>query len=324
MNPAQMSDQRDAPKPPGIIDTLGDAFSLLNQRPYLILLPVIIDLFLWLGVGVSAKPLTDAVGRWLQSIPSIDPTVVKRITAAGNGYDIFSLVGISVPTLLNSLGRGAVAVLRQRQWLGALSWWAIPPVSAALALVGVGIGMLYLTMVGHLIQGRSLVDRRLWRESLRNAARMVGFVFAAFLGVLLLLLPAILFGAILLLVGVDVVPILAVLGWVAVIWALFLLFFAQYAIVVADAGPLRAIYLSYNVVRRNLWPAAGFVIVYLLITNGVPVALRVLTHSAWSVPLAMIGNAYVATGVVAAAMLFVRDRERLLLDGNAAHPIQPS
>jgi hypothetical protein len=39
----------------------------------------------------------------------------------------------------------------------------------------------------------------------------------------------------------------------------------------------------------------------------------VLTGAWWGVPLAVIGNAYIATGLVAAAMIFYRDRVRQLL-----------
>jgi hypothetical protein len=49
-----------------------------------------------------------------------------------------------------------------------------------------------------------------------------------------------------------------------------------------------------------------------VITTGIPFALRVFTTSAPGLVIAIIGNAFIASGMIAAAMLFYRDRARRL------------
>jgi hypothetical protein len=126
-------------------------------------------------------------------------------------------------------------------------------------------------------------------------------------------IPVLIVGIIFLSIGVNLMPMLAMLLMLASLWGVFLLFFAQDAIVVSDAAPVRAIKLSYGVVRNNFWPALVFIGAYALIRSGMPAALQVLNGAWWGVPLAVIGNAYIATGLVAAAMIFYRDRVRQLL-----------
>lgn len=304
----------DEPAQPGIIDTLGVAFATVNRRPYLVLMPVLIDLYLWLGVGVSAGPLIRTFTVWLGHQPGVDASAVTTIRNAGQHFDLASLLVVNMPSLLGDLGRTAVAGTGPRLWVSGLPWWSILPLGAVIGVVGVGVGMLYLTMVGYLIAERP-ASIMLLRNALRNAIRMLGFGVLAVLALLLLVAPALLFGVVLLALGVNVVPVLAILAWLAAMWGIFLLFFAQDAIVVSEAGPMRAIYLSYNVVRRNAWATAGFIAVYLVISTGTPLALRVFTQTPWAVPAAMLGNAYVSTGLIAASMLFYRDRVRLLLQG---------
>lgn len=303
--------EADNQKLPGIIDTFGEAFALVVQRPYLALVPVLLDLYLWLGASLSVKPLADEAERWLRSVPNVDAEAIDQVVRFGENFDLFSLLGVSIPTLVGQLGRGAVAAVGDRLWLTDLPWWVIPPLAAALVVTGLIVGTLYLTGVAYLVRAQPF-SRRFWRDAGRNAVRMLGFVVITILGAMLLILPVVFTSVLLMVIGINAVPLLVLLAWSAGMWLFFLLFFAQYAIVVSDVGPLRAIYLSYNVVRRNIWGAAGFIVVYFVISNGVPVALNLLTSSPVGVVLAMGGNAFIATGVIAAAMLFYRDRARAL------------
>ncbi|MDI3341052.1 MAG: hypothetical protein QJR03_11035 [Sphaerobacter sp.] len=302
----------DTQRLPGIIDTFGEAFALLSGRVYLILVPILLDLYLWLGAGLSVQSLTDTLARWLGRLPNADQQALDTIVGLGQAYDLVDLLSIIVPTLVGQLGREALAPVGGGHWMVALPWWAVPPVAVALAAAGLAVGAVYLTAVAYLIRGQPLRNGGFWRVALRNAMRMLGFALVTVLGAIMLILPLGVLGVILLLMGVNAAPLMVLLGWLAAMWLFVLLFFAEYAIVMSDAGPLRAIYLSYNVVRHHLGGAVGFIVVYFVISSGVPVALRLLTGSPAGVVVAMAGNAFVATGVVAAAMLFYRDRARTL------------
>src|SRR5688572_9903246 len=56
--------------PLGVIETLTEGFATLNKRLWLFLIPVVLDLFLAFGPGISAAPLTDSVVTWFQSVPT--------------------------------------------------------------------------------------------------------------------------------------------------------------------------------------------------------------------------------------------------------------
>ena len=44
------------PKLPGIIDTLSAGFQTVNRHLYLLLVPILLDLFYWLGPRLTVKP----------------------------------------------------------------------------------------------------------------------------------------------------------------------------------------------------------------------------------------------------------------------------
>lgn len=310
---------------PGIIDTIGNAFALLNRRPYLIWPPIVLDLVLWLGVSVSAAPMIGRFEAWI--LPQLSPddqavAVLGEVRQA----NLLVLLAIMMPSLLRALGSGSVAELAGLGSAVNFSWWVLPFLAGGLALVGAFVGVAYLTMIGFLVRGRP-IGRTLLVESAINGLRTLGFVVISIAAFVLISMPILVMTTVMLALGVNVVGFTTAIMTLAVVWYLFMLFFALHAIVVSGVGPFRAMYLSYNVVRSNFWASFGFVVTYLAIRHGVPIALGLFTQSPWSVPFALIVNAYIATGITASAMLFYRDRARQLgsaPDTPSTLPRQPS
>ncbi len=292
---------------PGVIETVGNAFALLNKRPYLMVAPLVLDLFLWIGYRLSLEPLTNTIVRWLGSVPTADASTIDRIKSAGTSFNLFELLAVSTPTMVTRAGSDTVSGATART-VASLPWWALPPLALLLAVVGVTIGVVYLTLLGYLIRGESLASLRVIRISAINTLRTIGYLLLVIGIVLLVSFPVFLLSGVLLAFGISIVPLTAVFVFLGAMWAYVLLYFAQDAIIVSSAGPARAIYLSYNVVRSNFWPSVGLIIVTMVIQIGTPLALTVFTRQTIGVPIAFVIHAYILTGLAVAAMLFYRDR----------------
>ena len=55
--------------PPSIVDILSDAYAALNRAPWVLLVPLLINAYLWFGAGVSLAPIlaqTSAMVREIQ------------------------------------------------------------------------------------------------------------------------------------------------------------------------------------------------------------------------------------------------------------------
>jgi hypothetical protein len=95
--------------------------------------------------------------------------------------------------------------------------------------------------------------------------------------------------------------------WVG-IWFYIYLFFFVNALILNDAGILRALWNSFNVVRRNFWSTIGLMLLMGLIGAGFSIIWRMLSTSSWGTLLAIMGNAYIGSGLAAASLTFYRDR----------------
>ena len=108
---------------------------------------------------------------------------------------------------------------------------------------------------------------------------------------------------------------MAVLGGVllaaAILFATVHLFFAVDAIFVSRAGPLAAIQRSVVLVRRHLWPSVALMLLTWLILAGMGRIWDVVAsslQSPYGVALGILGNAYIASGLIAAGMIFYVQR----------------
>lgn len=296
---------------PGVIETIGNAFAMLNKRPFFIVTPIIMDLFLWLGYRLSLAPLTDTFVRWLNTVPSADSGTIDRIRSAGTSFNLFELLAVATPTMVTRAGSDAIAGTTQST-IHSTPWWLIPEIALFLLVLGIVIGVIYLTLLSYVVRGEPLAVSNVLRHSRDNSVRMLGYLLLIVGIVLLLSFPVFLLSGILLVFGISIVPLTGAVFFLAAVWAYVLLYFAQDAIIISGAGPARAIYLSYNVVRSNFWPCIGLIVTTIVIQVGTPLALIVFTRTAWGVPLAFLAHAYVLTGLSIAALLFYRDRAAVL------------
>ena len=189
----------------------------------------------------------------------------------------------------------------------------------ALGLVLGGILWLALTLavVGMMVRDEMPTPQALLLRVVRYWGRLLvlGLLLVAaaiFLGVPLLILAGLLQ-----FLGLSPgVPLLLAAFPVLLAW----LYLARTtdAIAMRDAGPFQAIKLSVMVVRRNFWMMLRLFAAGWLISAGFPVIWAYLARQAAGVPLAVVGNAYLNTGLLAAAMILFRDRLMALENPTAA------
>jgi hypothetical protein len=316
--------RREAP-PTGVIETLSAGYAAVNRQPWVLLLPVLLNVFLWLGPRVSYSPLVDPVVT--------DATEWTRQVAFGPRRVVRN------PEVISQLDQTRQLVITHTDdvnGLSALTWGplALPNISSlpsngsdepafvtawpdGLILLGAcaALGLL----LGGWFYGGLAVASTGAKGGAVTAGRNVPRAVLDVLGLVVILLGAgvVLGLPVLLLIGFTalVSPPVAVLGSimlaVGALFAIVHLFFAVDAIFVSNAGPLSAIQRSVVVVRRHLWQSVALILLTWLILAGMDRVWDVLASSVqtpYGVVLGILGNAYVASGLIAAGMIFYTQR----------------
>jgi hypothetical protein len=285
------------PAVPGVIETIANGLSLILVFPALIAVPLVVDAATWAGLGISPRSLAER-----------SRSLADALDGLGIEDNLARLFGLFVPSLLSWVERERLFTLGDGPSVAPNSWWPI-----ALALVGV-------LLIGALIHAAfrvplAFVIRRQPMDG-ASVARAVGVVWLRLIGFAalvvgafaLLLLPVAVTGVLLYALGVDATPLIVIAVLVPVGLAVVCLYFAPAAIAVSDVGPFRACYLSFNVVRRNLWPVLGLIGSIALISSGLPVLWLSRADHPIGLLIGVFCNALVSTGLVLASMQFYFDR----------------
>lgn len=309
----------------GVIDAIADGCFAVARRP-LVLVPVVaLDLLYWLGGRLTAAPFTDGIIRLLELAPQQspgDPSPAESIATLrllGQETDLFGLLTLGQHPLLVQLTAGQVG----RPWgVGTLdvgNWVIVVLLAVMLAVLGILWLAVALSLIAPLVRQEPFSIMAVLRQVPRCWLRLLGLCAAIVAGFCLLLLPLLILATVMTLLGLST----ALLGLLLTIPLLLLyvyLALAPEAIAVSDVGPLRAMKLSIRVVRHNFWPTFGLIAATFLLNYGLPYGWALLTRQAAGVPLAIVGNGFIATGLTAAAMFFYRERLSVLETAKTGEP----
>ncbi|MDW8318984.1 MAG: hypothetical protein RMN53_14220 [Anaerolineae bacterium] len=304
-------------QPLGVVDSLSVGFRVAQRHLWLVLLPVIADLWLWLGPHLSVAELTS---RWVSALPTAGlPADVAQMTEvsrqllleAGRQFNLLWLMSNGL-TWFSLLMPGLLASPSASSATQVSAGWLLMVVPLLLA-GGLGMGSFFLTgIVSRLEEGPEATGfsvrraLRLWlmvmAYGLLLALLALAFLFAAslFLSLAALALPAL--ATFLVSLGALVA------GW-ATLWAYFMLYFVVAAMAWDGVSPSQAVWRSVNVVGRNFWGTLGLVLLTALIMAGFRLIWqRLAPLGPAAVVLSIVGNAFLLTGLAAARLAFYRDR----------------
>ena len=319
-----------------VIDTLTAGFSALMKRVWLLIVPIALDLFIWLGPQVSIAPLfeqlsltADDLLRTLGSANSPDANMMRLLQQAivemkdmlGPlnllSFLVSSPVGLPSVThsnLLVSLASGrlglpllspvqlinpqAEGVIAIADPLQALIWQLVLWLAGLLIACGY-LGLLAQHVRGEAPQWMSLLHRlpTYWLYLLAAVA-LQGAVSALFSFSSLVCGPFAL----------------------VVFMALLFLSFMPQAITLADAKPLQAAMSSLIIVRLNFGAVLGLFLLIYVINSAVNLVCRLLMISDVGIVVAIMANAFVGTGLTLAWFIFYRDRLARLREALAKQP----
>jgi hypothetical protein len=322
----------------GVLDTLSAGFGLINRRLWLIALPVILDLFLWFGPHLSIAPVLQS---WLPALNASVTAAYREAAAAeqpasesdrelqaqlNQVIEVLSrgnflvLIATQVPSLVRDLEYSDLGTVETAGGAPAGREPAFQ-VTSGLGLVGIGLGLfvislllgsLYFQAIAGVVQDDKETRYGLSgfaRRALMGWLRLAGYFCLLGLGTLILLIPVLVVTVGLALVSPALAGLLfSVLMMTFVAWLWVFMAFAVPAMFASNVDPLRGIWYSYNVVARNFWVAVRLIAILFVISLGIPLALRLLVQYPAGSVIGFLANAYVASGLFAASVIFYRDR----------------
>ena len=327
----------EAPVVSGVVETIAAGMSLAFWRPRLLLFPLVIDLVLWLGLQVSANPLTAPLGRLMAREGGENGDLAaEQLARFGERAHVNDLVAWLIPSLFAGVPSDTVlttllsflvpplmdGVDREgmyAQWGDGLltlwqpgNWFVVVGVGLAFLFVGSVVLVLFRVPLAQSVRGGGAGARKLLGDIAMAWLRIAGLIGLVGLVAAIAVGPLVVLAALLLLFGLDVSSLLALVlicgGGVVAIYTVF----TVDAIILSQVGPLLGLRQSFEVVRANFGPTVRFALCSLLIGTGSFQLWEALVANPPGIVISLIGNSFVGTGLILASMMFFYDRFRLL------------
>jgi hypothetical protein len=306
----------------GIIDSLSAGYRFLGRRIELLIVPIVLDLLLWLGPRLSVAPLFGRFAEFYRDLAGSD----------GLPSD-FSDMGTQVAELLSTLGESSnlltnlapSAMLHMPSLVGTVNGLAqggaaeidniliAVPLFILVGALGLLLGVFYLNqLVAVLPIGsgpKADAPPRILDNVVRQWRTVILYIVLLFAAILAVTVPAGVLMGVVTLVSPGLASLLALmLSAMAMVVSIYL-YCVTAAIVVDDLPALRAVRQSWSVVRSNFWPTLGFILVYNLIAVGFTLIISGLAGaSAVGMLVAIPVNAYIGSGLTLALLVFYRTR----------------
>lgn len=299
------------PPPPRLIQAFSAGFDAAANHVTIIALPVLVDLFLWLGPRLK---LDRFILPWLQRLEefsgpvnSFNPDDLALAQQAWMGFaDSFnlfsflrtfpvgpaSLMSMHMPTQ-TPLG---VPFIFQPVSLFTIAGWGL-----LIVLTGWVIGSLYFHAV-------STVTLQLPRRSLFLPMLQVVLLSLFWLAVLgVAALPVLLVFTLLSLFSPLLAQTVLIFLGVFALWLVLPVFFSPHGIFAGRQDAWAAIRSSLNMIRYTLPTSGLFLLGFLIISQGLGFLWRTPPATSWWTLLGIAGHAFISTALLAASFIYYRD-----------------
>ena len=305
------------PPPPGVINSLKAGFDVVSSHIMLILVPLVVDLFLWLGPRLSVNkimgPLYASMFEQLRgNMPSAED--VSRLASLQDAFSEtlqrFNL--ISLVSRLQTFPIGISSLLAKTMPLDSPLGSSVVEIPSSLVVLGV---MLVLIIVGWIVGGlyfRWVSDTTLGAKradvSPLRAIVQTFILSGLWLFVLMAVtIPLMLVLTVLMLISPIVASVVLFLIMLVSFWVIVPLFFTPHGIFVHRQNAFYSIVSSFRMARFTLPTSAMFVFSSFILSTGLNYLWSVPASNSWMTLVGIAGHAFITTALLAASFAYYRD-----------------
>ncbi len=310
----------------GVLACLAAGFEIVARHPTIIIMPLLLDLFLWMGPRLSLAPIFVELERFFTTFWTTGTSAVPEaqqmallLTQTFNElaarYNLFTALSpvplLGAPTIM----AGQMTVERPmgvRPEIVVASPLVVFGWIVLLAVVGFGINALYLRVVGRHVIAET--------ESALPGPQSFLPLWGRLIALALIVLSV--FG-VLLFVGLSIAALVSLLSAGLAFFTLTFLFalmaFTVFHLVFAIPGmvqlrrsPLHAIQESILLTRGDFVSISLLVLLILVISRGFNVVWKLPDPATWSNLIGIAGHAFVSTALITTLFVFYQDRLNFL------------
>ncbi|MBP6017369.1 MAG: hypothetical protein KA586_11665 [Candidatus Promineofilum sp.] len=300
---------------PGVFSTLAAGFELSTRYLWLMIVPALLDLFLWIGPRLSFRPLIESLAAQLppQALPLDLAPVLDTYAARLNHFTYLSVPLLGVPALMTGLTPEKTPIqplVLERSGMGEWFGYFLLFTLGGLLLAAVYYSLIAyaLSRAGASAAGTVVPPVRLGRRTVRTWLRLMGLalMFLAFLVVVAFPTSIVVGFASLLSQTLAVLILMGAL--VLIIWIVMFLSYTPQGMTLNPGRFAPSLIESVRLFRANLPASLGLLFVVTLARRALSLLLLTADSGTWVTGINLLAHAYITTALIVSMFIFYRDR----------------
>jgi hypothetical protein len=306
------------PVPPNIISSLRLGFDAVANKFVIILIPIGLDLLLWLGPHLQIKQILSNYFSLISTMPFSTPetgavfaSLKDSLTVFASQFNLFSLLRtfpVGVPSLMAS--RSPISIPQGSPVLFDVTHpLVIASVVVLILLMGIIIGSFYYILIAQIsfygkVDLHHALKNWMWTslQVLSLALAMVLLFFVVSIPISCLITSIALF-------GIPLGQFAYFIFFSILIWLAFPLLFSAHGIFVNHNNALASVQRSMVMTRMTMPTTAFFLLSILLISEGLDILWSVPPEKSWLTLLGVGGHAFITSALLAASFIYYRDAD---------------
>ncbi|OGO10735.1 MAG: hypothetical protein A2Y53_02755 [Chloroflexi bacterium RBG_16_47_49] len=308
------------PVPPNMIASLREGFDAVANQIVVIIIPIVIDLILWLGPHFQVKTLVNGILKAMASSTELNSlqsgdlltTSMDVIRTAAEHFNLLSLlrtIPVGIPSLMAArlpldIPNGTP------NYLDINNLFVVSAIGIGLLLVGLIIGCFYYILIVQVaLQGR--IEFKLILKNWSWASlQVLSLTLALLILFILISVPSSCAISAIALFGLPLGQFAIFLYIGIMLWLAFPLLFSAHGIFVNHNNALASVQRSMLLTRVTLPTTSLFILSILVISEGLDVLWRIPPETSWLTLIGVGGHAFITSALLAASFVYFRDADR--------------
>jgi hypothetical protein len=300
---------------PSIIQALLSGFNTIANKPYLMLLPILLDLFLWFGPAWRVDQYIYPFIQSILSLPGLENPEYAQLledlrstweTVLAN-FDLavtLRTIPIGVPSLLaskspfsNPLGNSLIFTPKTNgQILGLFVIFLI---------TGYILGSLYFRNISNQII--TPINNESLKSFLRTFAQIILMPIMIMVIFLIIGIPIVFIFSLISVLFPGISSFMVILFGMLVFWNLIPLIFTPHGIFLYKLNLFPAMMTSIHVVRVSMGRTAWFLLASVILIQGLNYLWQTPPADNWFLIIGIFGHAFIVSAVIAASFHYFID-----------------
>jgi hypothetical protein len=310
----------------GVIEAISAGFDAVFHRPWLTLPPIALDLFLWIGPRLQAARLYDQLAPNFQRLAAdLDANqvfalqqmrqMVQSFFATFNLFSWLSVGVFGVPAVNTNIDATAKLVTGAApQLISVNSLDVYLVLTIGLSALGLFIAGLFWAILSGPPRGEAFDLVRWLQQGAAIGLKLVLFGAILIFSALMAFIPISFVMLLISTFSAELAGLMPALLLTAFVWAVFYCVFTAHGLALYHQPLTKAMRTSALIGRAFFAPTLGLIVLSVAIYFGLGLIWDNFDPSSWLRVIAVIGNAFVATGLAMASLVYYQNRSAILFD----------